>query len=449
MTPRRVLLVSANREVLPSPVMPLGVLYIAAALRDHGHLVRISDLCFEERPYDSLRRDLAAFGADVVGIGLRNLHANDYAPNGALLEYYRDLVETTREATSAPIVLGGAAFSLQPETLLHTLGGDYGVAGEGEVTMPRLVDALASGGQAERISRSTVLRELGHQSPGAAGTLDGLPAPARDLVDPRYVQGDGTANVQTKRGCVFACTYCHYPDLEGRRVRVRSRAAVADEVAACARTPGVSHLFFVDSVFNAPRWHALAVCEELVNRGSSLPWVCYASPAALDDRLLDAMARAGCVGIEIGSDAGTDRLLARLRKPFVLADIEAAHERIRARGLSDCHTFVLGALDETPEETRRTLEFVDRLDPDVAVFVVFVEDREARGPHRASHREEILGLLANEAPRHPGWSVPELGIRFGEKVTRYAKRLGLRGPTWLHLAHARRARFDGAFHGAE
>src|ERR1019366_10530979 len=99
--------------------------------------------------------------------------------------------------------------------------------------------------------------------------------PARDLADPRYFQFDGVANVHTKRGCVFACAYCDYPDLEGRSVRTRSPAAVADEVAACAVAPGVTHLFFVDSVFNVPRRHALAVCEELEKRGAPLPWVCY------------------------------------------------------------------------------------------------------------------------------------------------------------------------------
>ena len=439
MTSRRVLLVSANRETLPAPVMPLGVLYVAGALRRHGHDVRVSDLCFEADPEASLRRDVGAFQPHVVGVGLRNLRANTEASSRALLPYYRGLVEVIRASTKASIVLGGPAFSLQPRALLDALGGDYGVAGEGELTMPRLVDALAAGDPAARVTFSAALekREAPGRRPGE--TLDALAPPARDLVDPRYGEFDGVVNVQTKRGCVFACSYCDYPDLEGRRVRVRSPVAVAEEVAACATTPGISHVFFVDSVFNVPRWHALDVCAQLEKRGAPLPWVCYASPAGLDDEVLDAMARAGCVGVEVGSDAGTERLLAALRKPFGLAEIESAHRRLRARGLRDCHTFVLGALDESAEEARQTLAFVDRLDPDVAIFVVFVEDREVHAPHRARHRDEILRLLGSEALRHPGWTVPELGIRFGDKLTRYAKRTGLRGPAWIHLANARRA----------
>ena len=73
----RVLLVSANRERLPSPVVPLGVLSVAAAVRDE-HEVRVLDLCFEPDPHGAIRRAIAAFAPEVVGIGLRNLHSNAY-----------------------------------------------------------------------------------------------------------------------------------------------------------------------------------------------------------------------------------------------------------------------------------------------------------------------------------------------------------------------------------
>ncbi|HEU4535695.1 MAG TPA: hypothetical protein VFS00_16320, partial [Polyangiaceae bacterium] len=108
-------------------------------------------------------------------------------------------------------------------------------------------------------------------------------------------------------------------------------------------------------------------------------------------------------------------------------------------GLLDCHTFVLGAFDESPAEVDQTLAFIDELDPDVATFVVFMEDRETMSPHRARHREAILARLAELSPRRTGWVVPELGIRFDERLNASLRRAGRRGPSWLHLARARRA----------
>ncbi len=448
----RVLLASANREKLPSPVVPLGVLAVAGALRE-AHEVRVVDLCFEDDPAGALARACAAFAPEVVGLGLRNLHTNAYDGTEALLGEYAALVAALRGATRAPLVLGGSGFSLQPEGLLARFGADHGVVGEGERPMRALVDELARGGRPARLVRgasalppapASLLRPgapaLSLLRPGAprGDDLDALPPPARDLVDPRYYELDGTDNVQTKRGCAFQCAYCDYPDLEGRKVRVRDPEAVADEVLARSRVPGVDYVFFVDSVFNVPRSHALAVCRALERRGSPLPWVCYGSPAAFDGELVAAMARAGCRGVEIGVDGGTEAALARLQKPFGLEQVRRARALFVEHDVLDCHTFVLGAFDESPAEVDETLAFVDELDPDVATFVVFMEDRESMNPHRARHREAILARLAELGAKRPGWVVPELGMRFNERLNASLRRNGQRGPSWLHLARLRR-----------
>jgi tRNA A37 methylthiotransferase MiaB len=439
----RVLLVSANREMLPSPVVPIGPLAVAAALRD-AHDVRLVDLCFEDDPGAAIEGAIRDFDPEVIGLGLRNLHTNAYDGMERLVAGYAELVRSMRAATDVPIVLGGAAYSLQPETLLDRLGADYGVVGEGERPFRLVVDTLEKGQKPSRVSRAAaaapdlVKASLARRGPTrTASDLDDLPPPARDLVDPRYYRFDGTDNLQTKRGCAFTCAYCDYPDLEGSKVRVRDPAAVADEMLARSKVPGVTHMFFVDSVFNVPRSHAIAVCEEIERRGNPLPWVCYASPVALDEEVVRAMARSRCEGVEIGSDAGTPRMLSQLKKPFTLDQIERSRALFREHGMLDCHTFVLGALDETADEVKETLAFVDQLDPAVAVFIVFMEDRETMTVHRARHRDAILRLLGDEAPRRRGWIVPELGIRFGAKITEIVRRRGLKGPSWLHLARMR------------
>ncbi len=439
----RILLVSANRELLPSPVVPIGILAVAATLREGGaHEVLVVDLCFEADPHGALRRAIEGFTPEVVGLGLRNLHTNAYDGMERLLTEYGALAQTIRACTRAPLVLGGSGFSLQPTTLLARFEADHGVVGEGERAFRALVDALARGEIPARIVHGgAVTRSEGVvrlRTSKIRSDLDLLPLPARDLVDARYYAFDGTANLQAKRGCAFHCTYCDYPDLEGRKVRTRDPAAIADELLALSKTPGVSHAFFVDSVFNVPPAHARALCDELSARGAPLPWVCYASPVALDDDLVAAMARAGCVGAEIGTDSGSADMLRRLKKPFSLEDVLETREAFLRHEILDCHTFVLGAEGETPDEAHETLRFVDRLDPDVAVFIVFMEDREERTIHRAPHRTALLELLAREAPRRPGWVVPELGIRFGRKVTDAVRRNGLRGPAWLWLARQRR-----------
>lgn len=430
----RILLVSANRERLPSPVVPIGVLSVAGAVRDE-HDVRVLDLCFEDDPVGTLRARLRDVRPGVVGLGLRNLHTNAYdGASEPLLEGYAALARAVREQTRAPLVVGGAAFSLRPESLLARLGADCGVVGEGEWAFREVARTLASGAAPPRLVRGAAVgappQAIGRRP---RGELDRMPPVARDLVDPRYYAFDGTDAVQTKRGCAFDCAYCDYPDLEGRKVRVRDPERVADEVAARAARADVSCVFFVDSVFNVPRSHALAVCEALARRGAPVPWVAYVTPAGLDEEVVHAMARAGCVGVEIGSDSGTPEVLRRLRKPFDVDAIVRAHTLLGRHRILDCHTFVLGAMGETAAEAEGTLRFVEALDPYAAVFMAFTEDREERGVAPSPERDAILALLGREARRHRGWVVPELGVRFGDKITKLVAKNGLRGPSWLHL----------------
>jgi radical SAM superfamily enzyme YgiQ (UPF0313 family) len=440
----RVLLISGNREAIPSAVVPIGVLSVAGALRAH-HDVEVLDLCFEDDAVAAIRARVGASAPDVVGIGWRNLNTNAYDAAGqqSLMDYYRSLVAAAREGARAPVVLGGAGFSLQPNRLLDYVGGDYGIVGEGERAMVDLLAKLERGEAPERLlyggavlyEREAPVALRIRRSAELTSDLDLLPPVARDLTDPRHYLHDGTEPVQTKRGCAFGCTYCDYPDLEGRKVRVRDPARVADEVMERAAVPGVRWAYIVDSVFNVPPKHALAVCDELVARGNKLPWACYGTPAAFDKELVEAMAAAGCRGVEVGTDAGTERMLKKLKKPFSLDEVVRTRHLMQASGIVDSHTFVLGAEDETADEVKETLEFVDRLDPDVAVFVVFTEERESRRIEKARHRDDILRLLGDVAPKRSGWIVPELNIRSapprGERPP---------GPGWVEYGRARRRR---------
>src|SRR3954471_16158463 len=98
----RVLLISANREKLPSPVVPLGVLQIAGAARTEGHEVRVLDLCFAV-DVDAALVEALAWLPDVVGVGLRNLHTNAYDGTERLVAEYASVIDAVRSRTKATL----------------------------------------------------------------------------------------------------------------------------------------------------------------------------------------------------------------------------------------------------------------------------------------------------------------------------------------------------------
>lgn len=435
----KIAFVSANREKLPDAVVPLGLLYVVASTPER-HPRSLVDLCFEREPVRALRRQLAAQGPDLVAIGLRNIQNNHYAGVADNLAYYEELVAAARSVSSAPIVLGGAGFSVMPDEIMRRLQPDFGLSGEAEATFPALVETLEKGSGFEEIGnlhwfeRGTLRRN----APGPFLALDALPVPDRALVDTRYYERFAIESVQTKRGCPLRCDYCTYPLIEGRSGRMRTPSAVVDEmVLALDLHPRIRHFFVVDSVFNLPRSHAKTVCRELIARRWRVPWTCYANPLGFDRELAQLARDAGCAGMEIGSDSGNDEVLARLRKGFTTRQVRDLHEICADVGLRDCHTFILATRGETIDDVRRTLDFVDDLDPWSAIFMLWVDDREAVDPAlRAAHqrlRGRAADLLLERAAGRPHWSIPPLGVNFDEKLFRRLRRRGMYGPLWQHM----------------
>jgi MoaA/NifB/PqqE/SkfB family radical SAM enzyme len=235
------------------------------------------------------------------------------------------------------------------------------------------------------------------------------------------------------------CDYCSYPKIEGNKVRLRDPVSVVDEMfAAVAAQPSLSHFFIVDSVFNIPLSHAKAVCRELIARQWTIPWTCYTNPIVIDEEFVALAAQAGCAGMEIGSDAGSDAVLRKLKKGFTTADIRQFRDVCASAGILDCHSFVVGTDGETIDDVRATLDFIADLNPHSAVINIWFDDYESLNGdlrrQRVRLRTEIEELLRGRHQGFPNWSVPALGINFDEQLFRALRRAGYRGPMWQHMA---------------
>lgn len=438
----RIAFVSPNRERLPDPVLPLGILYMMSVAGE-AHEKTLIDLCFEDTPLDFLARRLEAFAPDLVAVSMRNIQNADYTDTGTTLGYYDDVVRTIREHSAAPIVMGGGGFSVIPQELMARFGLDYGITGEGERAFAELVARLGAGS----CDTGGIRNLLGN---GATPQVGGLNRhdfldikhnvqPDRRWVDPRYYEHSGITAIQTKRGCALQCDYCTYPLIEGRTIRQRVGTVVAGEwEAMLAAHPAIGHVFIVDSVFNLPPHHARDVCEALIDRGLKTPWTCYLNPVRFDQDLADLMARSGCQGVEIGSDSGTDEGLARLKKGFTTGRIRETSRICQQAGIKDCHTFILGTRGETLDDVERSLDFIEALDPYGAILMAYKDDREAVDPALAARlgefRARVLAAIERRAAPRSRWVVPSLGLRFNTRLFGALRRSGMRGPLWQHAA---------------
>jgi radical SAM superfamily enzyme YgiQ (UPF0313 family) len=456
----RILLISANRERMPYPVAPLGLAYIARALQVAGHEVRVIDLCFASDLERDLIQTLNDFPPDVIGISLRNLDNLTYPPSVSYLPELEETVAIVRCHTSAPLVIGGTGFSVAPLPLLQRLEVDFGVVGEGEESMVKIVECVKKGAAPDGIPGILIKGEAGFLPPRP---LEQFGAPDRSVLDnQRYLTEGGMANLQTKRGCPFGCIYCTYPLLEGKRVRVRGAGEVVRELQDL-QAQGADYCYFVDDIFNYPPDYTEALCGAMVSHKATMRWTAFVNPRFMTSGVTTWMAKAGCQGVELGIDSGSSKILKSYGKGFEKEDIRRACQHCREAGLNFALYLLLGGPGEDEATLRETIDLVDRLDPTAVIVmqgiriypgtplqgIAVQEGLIARDDNLLEPRfyispligpERLIEIVTGAAMKRRGWIVPGLEINISPLLMEGIRKFGLRGPLWELAGRMRRPR---------
>lgn len=372
----RVLLAYSNqtRDLILPP--PIGLSYVASATRRAGHNVRFLDLLTAPAPRTLLREALREFRPDVVGISVRNIDnviCQRVHSHFGELSQFLDIVRKTTSG-QIPIVLGGPAISVLGARAFRRLDADYAVRGEGEIVFPALLEAIAAGRDPSGIA-GVCVRSDSAPTAGAPARLPEFGASGmQDWIDWRpYRRHGGTFAIQTKRGCPMPCNYCAYPDIEGRSFRRRAAEDVVDEIEAVQKSIAPRGFEFVDSTFNLPESHAMAICEEILRRGLKVNLTTMGiNPHATSAELFAIMKRAGFNSMMITPETGDDSMLRNLEKGFTMEDVRRTAHLARRSGIHSTWFFMLGGPGETRASVDETLRFVEQELKDRCFLSVFM-----------------------------------------------------------------------------
>src|SRR6185295_3273546 len=223
-------------------VEPLGLECVAGGLEEAGHECLILDFRLEgtDAGLEKCRR----FAPDVVG-----LQCNFTTERNRTLR----LVHSVRRLLpGAFLIVGGHDASREPDWFTDPAI-DAIVVGDGEEVMPQLLDALARGGDLEKVPGLALHRNGGTLSTGAAPArrdLDTLPMPARHLIKdyaPHYYINfrKPLALMETARGCPFKCNFCSVWKFHESTFREKSPERVVAELQAIE----ADSIFITDDIF--------------------------------------------------------------------------------------------------------------------------------------------------------------------------------------------------------
>ena len=449
----KILLISANTLTAPYPVYPIGLDHVAASIPDR-HLVRIIDINTLKDPFQ-LAGKIREFGPDLIGISIRNIDNTDKTDPVGFMGTYHRVVRMVRDASEAPVVLGGSGFTLFPHRLLADLEADYGIVGEGE-RLRHLIEALETGRDPRGIVGILFPGEA--QGPFPPPLSDHRPPVFRQSSAHRswYIDHGAMLNLQTKRGCPFQCIYCTYPLIEGRRLRLVDPDKVA-RAAKSLEAAGARYLYITDSSFNANIEHSLLVARALKKAGVTIPWGAFFTPGNLPPGYFETLKDAGVKHVEFGTDALSDAVLRTYGKPFTVAQVFFAHESALSAGCHVAHYFLLGGPGETMETLDETLQNIERLDktvlfffcgmrvyPHTKLFQRCVEmgrlnsDTDLLEPFFYSSdgmmADTILSLVMEKSRGRDNWIIGAGGEKTAATLSRMYEK-GFSGPLWEYLIH--------------
>jgi hopanoid C-3 methylase len=226
---------------------PLGLMYLAAALRSAGHSVLLADMRFERR---GITQILRRWPPDFVAISC--LH---------ILEAPAALRVADQIKAHNPkifVALGGHAISAFPKAVDDNRSVDAICVGEGETLLPALCDAVANGRALDALPSLLLPKGDGRFQataikPGGWLDLAQMPLPDRSVVA-RYQKRYCCLNympmwtMETARGCSYRCNFCSVWQLYKRTYRCHAPDQVLADFEATGR-----NLFMVDDLFWADR----------------------------------------------------------------------------------------------------------------------------------------------------------------------------------------------------
>jgi anaerobic magnesium-protoporphyrin IX monomethyl ester cyclase len=284
-----------------------------------------------------------------------------------------ELVNFIRQHNSTAVVMvGGPLISnlskLESrgalEGVFQYVGADvYVIGSEGERALVNTIEALKVGAPLDGVENIAYRRGGGYVFTACGVESNPL---EENMVDyglfPREEIGE-FVTLRTAKSCPFSCAFCGFPQRAGK-YKYLSVKLVERELDAVSRVGTVTTLTFIDDTFNVPKNRFKELLRMMIRNGYGFKWNAFFRCDYADEEMIGLMGEAGCEGVFIGVESGSDAQLQRMNKTARRKDYLRAIPLLRAAGVRTHASLVIGFPGETLETFRETVSLIAEARPD-------------------------------------------------------------------------------------
>lgn len=353
------------------PYAPLGTLYAAAWMREHGYDISFFDTMFVHDPAEIIS-SIEKEQPDIFVIYDDGFNYLTKMCLQNMREAAFKMITFAKERKCTVIV--SSSDSTDRFEMYLDKGADYILLGEAEMSLLELTNAISSKeadlflieGLAFKHNNAVVKTKRRN----VIKYLDELPFPAWDLVDiepyrKMWLKHNGyfSMNMGTTRGCPFKCNWCAKP-IYGNRYNSRSPQNVVKELKMLKVLFGFEHIWFCDDIFGLkPGWvHEFAnlvAKEELHFKFKMQGRV----DLLLQENNIKDLARAGCDNIWMGAESGSQKILDAMDKGTTIEQIKEATQLLKKCGIKPSFFIQFGYPGETKQDIEKTIRMINSLLP--------------------------------------------------------------------------------------
>ncbi len=367
-------LISLTNFVSTISMPPIGLAYIAAALREAGHEVSVVDgpgsaprnfLNFKDIRVRGLPKEEIVQripeDSDVIGLGCM------FTSNWV---YVRELVKDIRDRfPQAKLIMGGEHVTGFPEFSLQQAPLDTVVLGEGEEIVARLLEHIEKdlplaglAGVAFRTAEGNIQVNPRHRR---IKDIDSIAWPAWDLFDIRQYnevnQPHGASQgrfmpMLATRGCPFQCTFCTSPNMWTTEWIPRDYKNVVDEMQHYQQHYGTSDFQFEDLTAIVRKDWISSFCDEIVTRGMKITFQMPSGTRSesIDSEVAQKLKAAGCHEFAFAPESGDPRILEAIKKKVKLPAMYEAADNAMKAGINVGCFFIIGFPEDTYTSVLKT-----------------------------------------------------------------------------------------------
>ena len=339
---------------------PIGIAYVSASLKKSRRNVWTYNLNYKEGTIEeNLRYVILENHIDVILTG------------GLTAQYWQleqILVAARNIRPDIITCVGGGIITSDPVHAMEALGiADYGMIGEGEITVCELADALEGKRDRHDVAGLIFMEDDKWMITAQRQeilNLDDLPYPDYEgFEDEKVLEKKATdiyalnqgrfGYVSFGRSCPFNCTFCFHPS--GTKYRKRSIDSVFQEIDYLIEKYDIKNIAVTDELFVSKIEDLKEFCSRIKARG--IGFVISLRVDMVNREMLTLLRDSGCLSIAFGLESADNTILASMKKHITVEQIDYALGLCKELGINCMGNFIFGDQAETVETVNHTIDW--------------------------------------------------------------------------------------------